>query len=259
MNKLFNLKGKVAIVTGASSGLGADAARAYAEYGADVALLARSKDKLDLLAAEIEKSTGRKALAIKCDVSNADSIKNAVEETINKFGTVHILLNNAGVATRGTVEDLSIEDWDNAMDINVKSIYLTSKYVVPYMRKQKYGRIINIASVNAIVADKSPELARHVYNTSKAAVRGLTMGMAASYGIDNITVNSIGPGLFKTAMTENTLFKADEFMKMYNALNPMGRPGNEGELNGTIIYLSSDASSYVTSQHIIVDGGFTIV
>lgn len=255
---MFDLTGKVAVVTGASSGLGHDAAKAYAEYGADVALLARRKDKLEALAAEIEMN-GRKALAVECDVTDENSVKQAVQQVIDKFGKIDILLNDAGVAVGGTVEQLTAEDWDKVMAVNVKGMYLTCKYVVPHMREQKYGKIVNIASINAVIADKSPVLARHVYNTSKAAVRGLTMGMAASYMIDNITVNSIGPGLFESEMTEGTLFQNQQFLQMYNLSNPSGRPGRRGELNGTIIYLSCDASSYVTSQHILVDGGGSIV
>lgn len=255
---LFDLTGKVAVVTGASSGLGADAARAYAEYGADVALLARRLDRLESLATEIEK-TGRRALAVACDVSDEESVKAAVEQVIDHFGKADILLNNAGVAVPGTVEEIAAGDWDRAMAINVKGMYLMCKYIVPHMRKRKYGKIVNIASINAVIGDKNPQLARHVYNASKAAVRGLTTGMAASYGLDNITVNSIGPGLFESEMTENTLFKHEDFMKLYNMLSPAGRPGRKGELNGTIVYFSSDASSYVTGQHIIVDGGTSIV
>lgn len=255
---LFDLTGKTAIVTGASSGLGADAALAYAEYGADVALLARRKEKLDAVAEEITK-LGRKALTVQCDVANDESVKYAVEEVIKHFGKVEILLNNAGVAVSGSVENLSEEDWNRSMDINVKGIYLMCKYVVPYMKARKYGRIVNIASINAIIADKIPELARHSYNTSKAAVRGLTMGMAASYMQDNITVNSLGPGLFQSEMTEDTLFKHEGFMNSYNMQNPAGRPGQKGELNGPILFFSSDACSYVTSQHMIVDGGISIV
>lgn len=255
---LFDLKGKVAVITGASSGLGADAARAYAEYGADVALLARRKDKLEELSKEIIAS-GRKALAVECDVTNEDNIQQAVEEIINEYGKIDILLNDAGVAVGGTVEQLSVMDWDKEMNVNVKGYYLMSKYIIPHMREKKYGKIVNIASVNAIVADKAPELARHSYNASKAAVRGLTIGMAASYAIENITVNSIGPGLFESEMTKDTLFENKGFIEMYDQLTPSGRPAKRGELNGTLIYLSSDASSYVTGQHIIVDGGFSIV
>ena len=255
---LFGLKGQVAVVTGASSGLGADAARAYAAYGANVALLARRKERLDALAEELRK-TGVEALPIACDVSKDEEIKRAVDEVIARFGKIDILLNNAGIAVPGGVETLSPADWDRSMDVNVKSVFLMCKYVVPHMRARHYGKIVNISSVNATLADKVPELWRHAYNASKAAVRGLTLGMAASYAADNITVNSIGPGLFESEMTENTLFKHEVFMKMYNALTPASRPGAKGELNGTILYFSSAASSYVTGQHIIVDGGFSIV
>ncbi len=255
---LFDLKGRVAVVTGASSGLGADAARAYAAYGADVALLARRKERLDALAGEL-RGQGVDALPVACDVSDEESIKAAVKEVLDHFGRIDILLNNAGVAVPGGVETLTPEEWDRSMNVNVKGIYLMCKYVVPQMRERKYGKIVNIASINATLADKVPELWRHSYNASKAAVRGLTIGMAASYAADNITVNSIGPGLFESEMTENTLFKHEGFMNMYNGIDPASRPGRRGELNGTIIYFSSEASSYVTGQHVIVDGGFSIV
>lgn len=255
---LFDLTGKIAVVTGASSGLGADAALAYAAYGADVALLARRLERLTALAQKIEQ-TGRRALAIACDVSNEGSVRQAVEQIIAHFGRIDILLNNAGIAIPGTVETLPSDEWDRAMNTNVKGMYLMCKYIIPHMRAQQYGKIVNISSVNAVIGDKNPQLARHVYNTSKAAVRGLTIGMAASYGQENITVNSIGPGLFESEMTHDTLFKHEEFMTFYSLVSPAGRPGRRGELNGTILYLSSDASNYVTGQHILVDGGTSIV
>ncbi|WP_411675757.1 SDR family NAD(P)-dependent oxidoreductase [Caproicibacter sp.] len=254
---LFDLTGKVAVVTGASSGLGADAARAYAAQDADVALLARRREKLDAVVKEIE-AMGRKALAVPCDVSKEDSVKAAVEQVLGAFGKIDILLNDAGIAQGGSVETLTEDQWDRSMDVNVKGIYLMCKYVVPGMRERKYGRIVNIASVNAILADKADALVRHVYNTSKAAVLGLTKGMAASYARDGITVNALGPGLFESEMTENTLFKHEAFMNMYNSLCPASRPGARGELNGPVLFFSSDACSYTTGQFIVVDGGFSI-
>lgn len=254
---LFDLTGKVAVVTGASSGLGADAARAYAEQGAHVALLARRKEKLDSVVKEIE-AAGHKAIAVQCDVSNEESIKKAIDEVLAHYGKIDILLNNAGIAVGGSVESLSVEGWDSSMDINVKGIFLMCKYVIPQMKEQKYGRIINIASVNAIVADKPMTLVRHVYNASKAAVLGLTKGMAATYAQNGITVNAVGPGLFESEMTADTLFKHESFMQMYNSLCPASRPGRRGELNGPVLFLSSDACSYTTGQFIVVDGGFSI-
>lgn len=255
---LFNLKGRTVIVTGASSGLGADAARAYAMYGADVALLARRKDRLEKLAIDIEKS-GVNALAVECDVSSEESVFQAVNGVVSHFGKIDILLNDAGVAIPGSVEYMSPEEWDRTMAVNVKGIYFMCHNVIPYMRERKYGKIVNVSSINSVIGEKNPSLARHAYNTSKAAVVGLTIGMAATYAGENITVNSVCPALFESEMTGETLFKHDEFMKMYKYLNPSSRPGRPGELNGTIIYLSSDASSYVTGQNILVDGGMSIV
>ncbi|OCN05100.1 short-chain dehydrogenase [Erysipelotrichaceae bacterium MTC7] len=255
---MFELNGKVAVVTGASSGLGKDAALAYAKAGANLVLLARRKEKLDEVAKEA-KALGVDAITFQVDVTNEDMVKEAIEGAAKHYGHLDILLNNAGVAVRGGVDSLSVEDWDKSMDVNVKGIFLVSKYVVKEMMKQEYGKIVNIASINAVIADKADTFIRHGYNASKSAVLGLTKGMAASYGKHNITVNAIGPGLFESEMTENTLFKSNDFLNLYNSLNPMNRPGKRGELNGTILYFSSDASSYVTGQFIIVDGGMAIV
>ncbi|MDB1948233.1 SDR family NAD(P)-dependent oxidoreductase [Clostridium tertium] len=255
---MFDLKGKIAVVTGASSGLGRDAALEYAKEGANVCVLARRIEKIESLAKEIE-ALGVESIAIKCDVTNEEEVKVAVETIVNKFGRVDILLNNAGIAVRGGVETLSEEEWDKSMDTNVKGIYLVSKYVIPVMKKQNYGKVVNVSSINALLADKADIFIRHSYNASKAAVLGLSRGMAASYAQFGITVNSVCPGLFESEMTEDTLFKSQEFLKSYNTLCPASRPAKKGELNGTILYFSSDASSYVTGQHIVVDGGLSIV
>ena len=258
MDNYFDLTGKVAVITGASSGLGADAALAYAKAGADVALLARRVEKLDAVKSEIEK-TGRKVISVVCDVTEEESVKTAIDTVLNAFGHIDILLNNAGVAVRGGVDSMTVEEWDKSFDTNVKGIFLASKYVIPQMKERGYGKVINIASVNAIIADKFDMFIRHSYNSSKAAVVGLTRGMAASYARYGITVNAIGPALFESEMTSSTLFKLEEFLTKYNTMNPAGRPGNRGELNGTVLYLSSDASSYVQGQFIIVDGGGALV
>ncbi len=258
MSNIFDLTGKVAVIAGASSGLGADASKAYAEAGADVALLARRVEKLECVKAEIEK-TGRRVIAIQCDVTDEQSVKTAIQTVIDSFGKIDILLNNAGIALNGGVHNMSEEDWDRAFDTNVKGIFFACKYVVPHMKEKGYGKIVNISSVNAKVADKSDLFIRHSYNSSKAAAVGLTTGMAASYAQYGITVNAIGPALFETEMTSDKLFKSEEFLNYYSFTNPTGRPGNKGELNGTILYLSSDASSYVQGQFIVVDGGASIV
>jgi len=259
MNTMFDFTGKVAVVTGASAGLGADAALAYAEAGADVAILARRKEKLEGVRDEIIKKTGRRVIAVQCDVTNEEMVKNAIKTVLDTFGKIDILLNNAGIAEHCAVVDATEEDWDRVFDTNVKSIFLTCKYVIPQMLERGYGKVVNIASVNAIVADKSDIFIRHSYNSSKAAVLGLTKGMAASYAQYGITVNAIGPALFETEMTAERLFKSEEFLSLYSYMNPSSRPGNKGELNGTILYFSSDASSYVQGQFVVVDGGGSIV
>lgn len=255
---MFDLNGRFAVITGASSGLGADAAIAYAEAGASVAVLARREDRLEATKAKIEAKGGR-CIAIQCDVTNEESVKKAVDKILQEFGRIDILLNNAGIAIGGGVETLTEGDWDKSMNTNVKGIFLISKYIVPQMKENKYGKIINIASVNAVVANKGDQFIRHGYNASKAAVFGLTKGMAASYAEYGITVNAVGPGLFESEMTSSTLFQSKKFLQTYNSLTPASRPGKRGELNGTLLYLSSDASNYTQGQLIIVDGGFSII
>ena len=254
---MFDLKGKIAVITGASSGLGKDAAVAYAKAGANVCLLARRIEKLEEVSKEI-KELGVESIAVKCDVTKEEEVKLAIETVINKFGRIDILLNNAGIAVRGGVETLTEEDWNKSMDTNVKGIYLACKYVVPGMKAQNYGKIINISSINALLADKNDVFIRHSYNASKAAVIGLSRGMAASYAQYGITVNAICPGLFESEMTEGTLFKSEQFLTNYNMTCPASRPAKKGELNGTIIYFSSDASSYVTGHGLVIDGGSTL-
>ncbi|WP_461205066.1 SDR family NAD(P)-dependent oxidoreductase [Clostridium sp. DL1XJH146] len=255
MENLFDLTGKVAIVTGASSGIGAQFAKAYAAQGASVAILARRIEKLEGLAKEIE-AEGGIAFPVKCDVTKEDEIIEAVDKVIAKFGKIDILMNNAGTASKGSVEELDENEWDRVMNLNVKSIFLVSKHVVKHMKENKYGKIINIASILGFVGSKDSPL--HAYNASKGAVVNLTRGMGTSLVKDGITVNAIGPSLFKTEMTEKTLY-TDDYVRGYNFICPAGRPGNPGELNGAAIYFASDASSYTTGQILYVDGGWTSI
>lgn len=254
---MYDLTEKYVVVTGASSGIGENAAIAYAKAGANVAILARRLEKLQTLQEKLQ-DLGVKAIAVKCDVSNEDSVKEASKIIFDNFPRVDILFNNAGIAVHGDVVNLKEEDWDKSFDINVKGIYFMSKYILPNMIENKYGKIINTSSINAVISDKSEVFVRHSYNASKKAVVGLTEAMATYYGKYNITVNAIGPGLFKSEMTEDTLFKSDAFLQGYSAANPMSRPGELDELNGPILFFSSDASSYVTGQFIVVDGGLSL-
>ena len=255
---MYELTGKVAVVTGASSGLGKSCAMAYAKAGAQVVLLARRQEKLNQAVQEIT-AAGGKACSYVCDIMDEVRIKEVIETVINTFQHIDILLNNAGIATRGGVDTLTQQDWDQTMDSNVKGAFLMSKYVIPHMKEKKYGKVVNVASVNALIADKDDLFIRHAYNASKAAVLGLTKGMAASYARYNITVNAVCPGLFETEMTHDTLFASDAFLGMYNHQCPSDRPGAPGEMDGPILFFSSDASSYVNGQYIVVDGGISIV
>lgn len=257
MNNLFDLSGKVAIVTGASSGIGKEAVKALAEQGADLAILARRYDKLEALSKEIEKM-GRRALPIKCDVTKEEEVEAAINCVMKEYGKIDILFNNAGVAVMGSVDELEESQWNKVMDTNVKGIFLVSKYVVKHMKEQNYGKIINTASICGLIGSIGKSYALHAYNASKGAVINLTRGMGASLAQYNITVNAIGPSLFKTEMTEKFLY-TEKFLNMFNSICPAGRPGNEGELNGAIIYFASDASSYTTGQTLFVDGGWTLI
>ncbi|WP_315119544.1 glucose 1-dehydrogenase [uncultured Clostridium sp.] len=255
MSNLFDLTGKVAIVTGASSGIGVQIAKAFARQGADVAILARRYEKLKEVTTEIE-ALGRKALPIKCDVTIEKQVINAVNTVLNTFGKIDILMNNAGVDSVGSVDSIEEAEWDRVMDTNLKGVFLMSKHVVKHMKKRNYGKIINTSSVCAIIGGKYEPL--HAYNASKGAVISLTKGMAASLARYGITVNGIGPSLFETEMTSPELFE-ESSLKIYNEICPAGRPGNAGELDGAVIYFASDASSYTTGQTLFIDGGFTSI
>ena len=255
---MFDFKGQYVVITGASSGLGRDMALAFAEEGANVAILARRKEKLDALAKEIE-ALGVKAIAVACDVADDESVRNAVDDIKKEFPRIDILVNNAGVAVRGTIDTITDEEWDRSFDVNVKGIVHTGRYIVPMMKENSYGRIINIASVNALISDKNDPFLRHSYNASKASVWGLTRAMAASYAQYGISVNAIGPGLFASEMTEDTLLASDQFVGYYNQVTPAGRIGAKGELNGTVLFLASQEAAYVHGNIIYVDGGIRLV
>lgn len=255
---MFDIKNKVALITGGANGLGLDAARAYVGHGVKIALLDR--DTASLAAAQKELlASGGDVIAVACDVTKEAQVAAAAERVLAEFGRIDILLNNAGILRGGTVESITEKTWDLLMEVNVKSMYLVSKYVVPQMKIQSFGRIINLSSFNAMIADKTDGHARHAYITSKAAVLGLTNAMAATYAKYGITVNALMPGYFNTNITRNILFENESLIAEHNAANPTGRAAGKGDLNGIILFLSGNASSYITGQHIKVDGGFSII
>jgi len=250
----FSLRGKSAIVTGASSGLGVSFAEALAEAGADVVICARREERLTENAKRISSSTGRRVIPVRADVTSEEDIVKVVERAEEEFGKIDILVNNAGMTIHSPTTELSRESWQKEMDTNVTSVFLFSKYVIRSMLKHGVkGRIINIASISGLLSNIELHAA---YYASKGAVVNLTRALATEFAKEGIRVNAIAPGYIATEMTTE-LFKDEKIMNHIRVRTPMGRPGNPEELKGTLIYLASDASSYVTGAIIPVDGGWT--
>ncbi len=255
MSNLFDLTGKIALVTGASSGLGVQYAKALAEHGADLVLLARRVDKLEQVKGEIV-AMGRKCLALKCDVTIESEIVAAVNEAVKSFGKIDIMVNNAGVSAISPAEAMTEADWDKVLDTNLKGVFLVAKIVGQQMIKQKYGRVINISSMFGLVANAFFPVCN--YHAAKHGVVGLTKALAAEWAKHNITVNAIAPGFFESEMTA-TAINTPVFNQYVGISCPMKRIGKPGELNGLLIYLASDSSSYTTGQVVAVDGGWTSI
>ncbi|BCN32296.1 glucose 1-dehydrogenase [Anaeromicropila herbilytica] len=253
MSELFDLKGKVAIVTGASSGLGVQFAKALAKQGADIVIVARRLEKLNAVKVEIE-ALGVRCLPIKCDVLNNDEIKATVEEAIEHFGKIDILVNNAGIALAEPAEVQSDETWRRMIDMNLNSVYFFAREVGKHMVQNKYGKIINVGSIHSSVAMCGMPL--NAYCTTKGGVLMMTKSLANEWAKYNITVNAIGPAYFESEMTENVVGD-NSFQQLVQAFCPMGRIGKNGELDGAVVYFASDASSYTTGQLLSVDGGWT--
>lgn len=252
---LFDLSGKIAVVTGASSGLGVQFATALAKQGADIAVVARRIEKLQEVSNEIKK-LGRDCIAVKCDVTKESDIKNAVKEITDHYGTIDILVNNAGVAVAEPAETQSKEDWSKVIDANLTGVYLFAREVGKIMIDKKYGKVINIGSIHSNVAIAGNTIS--AYCAAKGGVLMLTKALASEWAKYNITVNAIGPAYFASEMTESVI-ESDEFTQFVKMRCPMGRIGRPGELDGALIYLASDSSSYTTGQIIYVDGGWNTI
>ena len=251
---LFNLSGRVAIVTGASSGLGVTFAETLAEAGADVVICARRLQKLEETAAKI-RDLGARCLVVQTDVTQPDQVDNLVERTMQTFGKIDILINNAGAFFKGSkmADNLDFEAVQNVMDANLTSAALCSHRAGLKMLDQGYGRIVNIASVLAVVGGV-PEDYSYAYSISKHGMVGLTKSLALQWAKKGITANAIGPAYFETELTE---FLSDEFAGLAQR-TPMGRMGKPEELKTALLFLSADSSSYITGQTILVDGGWTV-
>ena len=253
MAGIFDISGKTAIVTGASYGLGVTMAETFAEAGANVVLAARSKEKLAEVAAAIE-SRGGKALSVECDVTDSASVKAMVDAARARFGRVDILVNNAGVsAEAGFMPERVTDDlFAQTMQVNVMGTFYCCREVAGHMLADgKGGSIINIASIMGITGQSNGPVA---YQASKGAVINLTRNLAASWADRNVRVNAIAPGWFPSEMTAGW-FAVPEFLERFVNEAPMGRIGNPDELKGPLLFLASEASSFVTGQTIAVDGG----
>ena len=249
-SELFNLKGRIALVTGSSRGLGKAMAQGLGEAGAVVVLNSRGHDELE------NTVTSFKAKGIGCngyafDVSDEKAVKDNIEKIESQVGPIHILVNNAGINFRGSVEDYKSENWQRLMATNLDAVYYVSQAVGKHMIERKEGKIINTASIASEIS--RPRIVP--YSASKGAVKMLTKGLAVEWGKHNIQVNAIGPGFFRTEMNEE-LVQDKEFNSWVCDTAPAGRWGEPDELVGTAVFLASAASDYVTGQIIYVDGGW---
>ena len=252
--QLFDLTGRVAIVTGGYTGIGKQMAEGLAEAGANLVICARNLDGCIKGAEEIGKQTGVETLALKCDVASPQDVENMVKDTLNKFDKIDILVNNAGIATGGLPEDIKLEDWENVLRINLTGTFLCSQEVGKVMIKSKRGKIINLAS---IMGFQTTELvSAPSYVTSKGAIITLTRELAVRWIHHNINVNAIAPGWFPTHMTDPVL-SPDKMGKAEDLLRsiPARRFGGEDDLKGATVLLASSASDYIVGQVIVVDGG----
>ncbi len=248
----ISLKNKVALITGASRGIGQAAAMGLAQAGATLVIASRKLPDLEKAAAEMKK-TGGKCKPVAAHVGKMEEINALVKGVVEEFGRIDILVNNAATnPTMASALDIDERAWDSIMNLNLKGLFFLSQAVARVMKEKGGGNIINVASIAGITPDILP-----VYSISKAGVIMATKVMAQQWAQYNIRVNAVAPGLTKTRFSE-ALWKNDDILKVAMSRTPMARPAEPEEMVGTIIYLASDASSYVTGQVIAVDGGVTI-
>lgn len=257
MKNYFDLTGKTALITGASSGLGKQFAKALVNQGAAVILVARRKDRLDALVKEIQ-DEGGEAIDIVCDVSNEENIIQTVKEAKAWKGHIDILVNNAGVAVNANAETQTTEEWTHVIDINLTSCYIMAREVGKVMIEQKYGKIINLGSIHSNTVVNAAVEQITSYCASKGGIQMLTKALAAEWAKYNITVNALAPAYFPSEMTQGVLGN-DSFTQFISMRCPMGRMGKDGELDGALIYFASDASSYTTGQTLNIDGGWNCI
>ncbi|HHY38900.1 MAG TPA: 3-oxoacyl-ACP reductase FabG [Clostridia bacterium] len=249
---LFGLDGKVAIVTGGSRGIGKAAAKGLAVFGADVAILGRSP-KTEETVSEIQ-ALGRRAIFIPTDVGDVDQARSGVERVVREFGTVDILVNNAGIASVAPAEEVTPEEWDSIMAVNLRGMFFMAQAVAKVLISQrKPGRIINIGSIYGIVGS---EIGASIYHATKGGIVNLTRALACEWARYGILVNCIGPGFIVTDMTQGV--REDPGLKRaIENRHALKRFGTPEEIVGAVVFLASDASTFVTGENLFVDGGYT--
>ena len=247
----FDLTGKVAVVTGASRGLGQYLSRALARAGADLVITSRRVQDLDAFRREIE-GMGRKVLPVELDLRDAASIERAAETALAYFGKVDVLVNNAGCNVRKPALDVTWDDWNMVLDTNLRGSFFVAQAFARNMGKRGYGRIINIGSVTSVFgyAGIAP------YCASRGGMKQLTMSLADEWGANGVTVNCLAPGWFKTKQNA-VLYENEKWVEYLKDRIPLKRPGQPDDLNGAVVFLASDASAYITGQTLLVDGGIS--
>jgi NAD(P)-dependent dehydrogenase (short-subunit alcohol dehydrogenase family) len=252
VRQLLDLTGRVALITGGSTGLGRQMAEGLAEMGAHLVLCARKKERCESAAEEL-KAHGVATLALACDVTNPESIREAVEAAIARFGRIDILINNAGTSWGAPAEEMPLKQWNKVLETNLTGTFLCSQTVGKVMIAQKRGKIINVASI-AGMAGLPPELQAIGYSASKGGVITFTRDLARKWASHNLHVNAIAPGWFPTHMSGGVIERnRDNLLKSI----PLGRFGSENDLKGAAVFLASNASDFVTGQVLVVDGGQT--
>jgi len=255
VKQLFDLTGRVAIITGGSIGLGRQMAEGLAEMGANIVLCARKQERCHQAAEELQQ-LGVKAIALACDVKSPASVQEVVDATLSQFGKIDVLINNAGISWGAPVEEMRLEDWNKVIETNLTGTFLCAQAVGKVMIQQgrgelSQGKIINIASV-AGLGGAPPELSAPGYHASKGGVIAFTKDLACKWAAHNIQVNAIAPGWFPTHMSSRVL---EHHQDLFLSHIPLRRFGNEHDLKGAAVFLASDASNYVTGHVLVVDGG----
>lgn len=255
MKNYFDLTGNVALVTGCSTGLGVQMAKALASQGCNIVVLARRQNLIDEVAADLTKEYGVETLAVACDITKTEQVEAAVKAALDKFGRIDILINNAGTGGVAPAEDITDEVLLNEVNIDLVGTFKMAREVAKKaMIPAGYGRIINIASMYGLVGNKIAPAAP--YHAAKGGVVNLTRALACEWGDKGITVNSICPGYFETPLTKETL-QSEFFQNYAHTMIPEGRYGQDGELDTAAIFFASPASTYVNGAILPVDGGYT--